>query len=75
MTHFWGAKAITERLGLRNVKSFYYAFQQGRVFAFKRADPRNPCRRVWYSNSDLIGRCELAQVRLQLNQCLAKKET
>lgn len=75
MTHFWGAQAIVERLGLKNVKSFYLAFAQGKAFAFKRAAPRNPCRRIWYSNSDLIGRCELAQVRLQLNQILAKKDT
>ncbi len=71
--HFWGAAAIAQRMGLRNVKSFYRAYEQGRVFAFKRVDPKKPYRRMWYSNSDLMARCELAQVKFQLEEFRARK--
>ena len=74
MEHFWGAAAITRRHGLRNVKSFYRALEQGRVFAFKRIDPTHPHRRVWYSNSDLMARCELLQAKHQWEAYRARKD-
>ncbi len=73
MEHFWGIEAITRRLGLRNPKSFYRAYKQGRVFAFKRAFPRSPFRRVWYSNSELMARCELIQCKFSLEEFRAKQ--
>ena len=73
MQHYWGRQAIVERLGLRDVKSFLLAFKQGRVFAYKRRDPRFPCRIMWYSNSDMMARCELAQHRVQWEDFMAKQ--
>ena len=71
--HYWGAQAIAHRMGLRNPKSFLHAYKQGRAFAFKRPDPRFPCRIMWYSNSDLMARCELQQCRVQLEDFMAKQ--
>ena len=68
MEHYWGAQAITERLGLRNLKSFHRYYARGWVFAFKRRDPRNPRRIMWYSNSDLMARCELIRCQYERNE-------
>ena len=62
---FWGIKSIVQCLGLQNSESFYRAYEQGRVFAFKRIDPNHPHHRMWYTNLDLMARCELAQAKLQ----------
>ncbi len=71
--HFWSAKNIAKRLGYSTANSFHRAYRQGRVLAFKRRDPRDPRRTLWYSNSDMMARCELAQHKLQWEEFLAKQ--
>jgi len=75
LEHYWGAREIARRLGYRNEKSFYRAWRQGRVLAFKRRDPRDPRRTLWYSNSDMMARCELAQHLVQWEEFLATQRT
>ena len=73
MEHLWGAQAIAVRLGYRNPKSFYRAWRQGRVFAFRRRDPRDSRRILWYSNSELVSKSEIMQFRFQFEDFLAKQ--
>ena len=73
MEHYWGRQAIAERLGYRNAKSFDRAYRQGRVFAYKRRDPRDPRRTLWYSNSQLMAQCEFALHRVQWEEFRAKQ--
>ncbi len=72
--HFWGALSITHRLGLRDIKSFHRYYARGWVFAFKRRDPRNPRRIMWYTNSDLMAKCEIARCQFQLKEFLDKQQ-
>ena len=74
MQHYWGSLAIARRLGYRNPKSFYLAFQQGRVFAYKRRDPRDPRRMAWYSNETLIMLHEVALAKQQREVWLAERD-
>lgn len=74
MTHFWGGPAIARRLGYRNVKSFYRAYAEGRVFAYKRRDPRDSRRTLWYSNETLILTAELALVQRHRGEWEARRE-
>ncbi len=72
--HFWGAKKIARRLGYSTANSFHRAYRQGRVLAFKRRDPRDGRRTCWYSNSDMMAQCEVAQHKLQWEEFLAAQQ-
>ena len=72
--HLWGAGKIARAMGYKNVKSFYLAFAQGRVFAYKRRDPRDSRRMAWYSNSALITLHQLTLVKQQRDRWLAERE-
>ena len=72
--HYWGAAAIARRLGYKNPKSFYLAYKQGRVAAFRRRDPRDTRRLCWYSNESLILVSELTIVRRQALERQAEAE-
>lgn len=74
MQHFWGRLSIARRLGYKNAKSFYLAYQQGRVFAYKRRDPRDPRRMAWYSNETLITLHEVALAQQQREIWLAERD-
>jgi hypothetical protein len=72
--HLWGIRAIARRLGYKNPKSFYLAYAQGRVFAYKRRDPRDSRRVAWYSNEGLIQLVELTLAKQQREVWLAERE-
>jgi hypothetical protein len=74
LVHFWGIRSIARRLGYKNPKSFYLAYEQGRVFAYKRRDPRDSRRVAWYSNEGLILLHELALAKQQREVWLAERE-
>ena len=74
LKHFWGARAIAQRLGYRNEKSFLLAWKQGRAPAFRRRDPKNSRRVLWYSNENLILLGEFIMVQQQHDQWRADRE-
>jgi hypothetical protein len=74
MFYFWGSRAIARRLGYKNPKSFLLAYAQGRVFAYKRRDPRDSRRVTWYSNEALIQLHELTLVKQQHEVWLAERD-
>ncbi len=74
MIHFWGAHAIAQRLGFKNVKSFYLAYAQGRVAAYRRRDPKDSRRVLWYSNESLFLMCELSMAKQQHERWRAEQE-
>ena len=74
MVHYYGSAAIARRLGYRNPKSFYLAYEQDRVFAYKRRDPRDSRRIAWYSNEALIMLHEVALAKQQREVWLAELE-
>ncbi len=69
MIHFWGAAQIAERLGYRNIKSFYRAYYRGQIPAYRRRDPRNPKRLIWYSSEAmvLLGEMTMAKRQFEAN--------
>jgi hypothetical protein len=72
--HLFGSRAIAIRLGFKNPKSFYLAYEQGRVFAYKRRDPRDSRRVCWYSNESLITLHEVTLAKRQREVWLAERE-
>jgi hypothetical protein len=74
MEHHWGADAIARRLGLRNRKAIPRYIEQYALPAYLRADPRNPLRRLYYSNAALIAAWEMARAALFREQLKAELE-
>lgn len=63
MTHYWGAKAIVERLGLRRASRLPELKLRLGVPCFLRSDPRCPWRRIYYASESMLTAWELAKAR------------
>jgi hypothetical protein len=74
MEHYWRADAIARRLGLRNRKVVPRYIARYGLPAYLRVDPRNPLRRLYYSNSALITAWELSHAALFREQLSARHE-
>jgi len=74
MTHYWGAKAIVERLGYKNPSSLYDLKRRVGAPCYIRADPRNPRRRMQYASEAMILAWELARSRLDTDRLDRLKE-
>ena len=72
--HYWGVKAIAERIGLKSYKGFYAAYERDGLPAFKRVDPgSNHFKAVWYSNETMISTWELARAKIHREHWLEKR--
>ena len=72
MTHYWGAKAIVERIGLRDATRLPHLIKQCGLPAFLRRTPGH-LRSCYYANESMITAWELAK-GLQYRQILLAKE-
>ncbi len=74
MKLFWGAAQIAERLGYRSRRSFYLALHQGRVPAYRRRDPRNSRRIIWFSSESMILTGEMNMALQERDRVRAERE-
>jgi len=74
MTHYWGAREIVERIGLKKPGRLPELKQRLGVPCFLRADPRNPWRRIYYASEQMILAWELAMGKLDRERLLRKQE-
>lgn len=72
MTHYWGAKAIVERIGLRDATRLPHLIKRWGLPAFLRRTPGH-CRNTYYSSESAITAWEIAR-GLQHRQILLAKE-
>lgn len=61
MTHYWGAKAIVKRLGLRAANRLPELIRRDGVPCFLRSDPRCPWRHTYYASESMITAWELSR--------------
>ena len=73
MDHYWGAKAIVERLGLKDARRLPVLITRQSIPAYRRKMP-GKARVPYYSNSDLILRWELAEAMAERERLIAKQE-
>jgi hypothetical protein len=74
MTHYFGAKAIVERLGLKRAGRLPELKLRLGVPCFLRSDPRCPWRRLYYASESMIAAWELAMARADLERLRSKQE-
>jgi hypothetical protein len=74
MQHYWGAKAICERLGLKDHRRLPILITRNSLPAYRRRMPGKAIA-PYYSNSDLIARWELAKALDERERLLAKLES
>ena len=74
MEHYWGAKAIVQRLGYRDHRHLATLKLKHDLPAFLRPDPRCPWRRLYYSNESLLTLWELAKSKADTERLWAEQE-
>lgn len=72
--HCWGGAAICQRMGWKSLKPLRWHIKRRAFPAFKRRDPRNPLRVMWYSNEALISRWEWLMVQAERERLSAHDE-
>jgi hypothetical protein len=72
MTHYWGAKAIVQRIGLRDATRLPDLIKRWGLPAFLRRTPGH-LRSCYYASESMIATWELAQ-GLRYRQILLAKE-
>lgn len=73
MTHYWGAKAIVERIGLRDTRRLPFLIKRFGLPAFLRRTP-GKLRSCYYTSEAAITAWELARGMQQREILLAKDE-
>jgi hypothetical protein len=73
MMHYWGAKAIVQRIGLRDARRVPYLIKRFGLPAFLRRDPQH-LRNTYYSSEGLILAWELVRAKHYRETLLAKEE-
>ncbi len=74
MTAYWGFRGIAKRMGWRTIKPFYRYMRAYAFPAYKRVDPHNRFRRLWYSNEALVQQWEWTMVKFERERLLARQE-
>ncbi len=74
MQHYFGARAIVERIGYKRPEQLPRLRARYGVPCFLRADPRNSKRRLYYASEAMIVAWELARASLELQAWIAKRE-
>jgi hypothetical protein len=79
MQHYWGAKAIVERIGYKAPNRLPDLILLYRVPAYKRPNPRNPTNLIFYSNESLISLWEINRASMYyehvVGESIVKQET
>ena len=73
MQHYWGAKAIVERVGLRDTRRLPFLIKRFGLPAFLRRSP-GKLRSCYYTSESAITAWELARGMQQRETLLAKDE-
>lgn len=72
---YWGAKAIMERIGLKDSRRLPFWIKKYALPAFPRYDPTSPCRRrCYYSDEIMLQRWLHAYASAYREQLLAKEK-
>lgn len=71
---YWGYAAIGARMGWRSIKPLYRHIRRYAFPAYKRIDPRNRFRAMWFTHEGLILRWELTMAQHERERLLAKQE-
>jgi hypothetical protein len=74
MHHYWGAKAIVQRLGLKGADRLPHLKLRFGVPCFLRSDPRCPWRRLYYASESMIAAWELAKAKADNERLRAELE-
>jgi hypothetical protein len=72
MTHYWGAKAIVQRIGLRDARRVPYLIKRFGLPAFLRRAPGH-CRNTYYISESAVTTWEIAR-GMQYRETLLAKE-
>jgi hypothetical protein len=72
MTHYWGAKAIVERIGLRDARRLPFLIKRFGLPAFLRRAPGH-CRNTYYISESAVTTWEIAR-GMQYRETLLAKE-
>ena len=70
---YWGYAAIAARMGWRSIKPLYRHIRRYSFPAYKRIDPRNRFRALWFTHEGLILRWELTMAQHERERLLAKQ--
>ena len=63
MQHYWGARAIMQRLDLKSYQTLYRQIRQYGLPVYLRVNPKAPIRRALYSNEALLCAWELSMCK------------
>ena len=74
MVEYWGFVKIGKRMHWRSIKALHRHIRAYAFPVFKRVDPKNHFRRVWYSNESLISRWEWIMVEFERERFIARDQ-
>lgn len=74
MTHYWGAKAICDRIGYRKPGRLPELIIRYQLPAYKRPHPKKHCIPTYYSNEAMLSKWDLARAQSYRDELLAKQE-
>lgn len=74
MQHYWGAKAICDRIGYRCSNRLPDLIIRYHVPAYKRHHPHKHCIVVYYSNEELLSKWDLARAQHDREKLIADRE-
>jgi len=74
MQHYWGAKAICERIGYQTSNRILDLILRYHLPAYKRFHPKKKCVRVYYSNEALLSKWDLARVQHDREELMRERE-
>lgn len=72
MTHYWGAKAIVERIGLRDPRRLPFLIKRWGLPAFLRRAPGH-CRNTYYTSESAVTAWEITMSKQYRETLLAKE--
>jgi hypothetical protein len=70
---YWGFREIGRRMGWHSIKPLYRHIAQYAFPAYKRIDPRNRFRVLWFTHEGLVVRWELMMAQAERERLLAKQ--
>lgn len=73
MQHYWGAKAICDRIGYRSPSRLPELIIRFHIPAYLRRHPEKHQLTVYYSNSDMLSKWEIARAAHSREQLIEKQ--
>lgn len=74
MTHYWGAKAIAERLGYRSTTYLSKAIRKYKIPVYLRRSKECPSVDCFYTNDYLLGLWELDKAKDAVERMISSSE-